>query len=158
MSDMWGGSGGDKSHLMTGMLVGKLSAAKGDIEYLERALRNTRISLDNVGSDSISAFAEANAWRQLALELIDEIKNPDTPRRFSAPDADVERARLLQHVHKRSYESSVEKGRKNGAYKIMPNAYRMAKEGSIAKVRGYLDELNDEIAKRKTGEIKRFDF
>ena len=144
-----GGNGGDKSHLMTGMLAGKLSAAKGDIDDLERALSISRKSLDNVGVDSIAVNAERNAWRELALTLLDELKNPDAPRRFSVPDADVERARLLQHVHKRSYEASVEKGRKTGAYEAMPNAYRMAKEESIAKVRGYLDELTDEIAKRK---------
>lgn len=159
MSDMFGGNGGsDKSHLLAGMLMGNLSAAKGDIKDLEQALKNTRESLNNVGSEAITAFAECNAWKELALTLVDEIKNPENPRRFSAPDADSERARLLQNVHRQSYEASVNKGIMNGVYNIIPNAYAKAKTESILKVRGYLAELIEEDSKRRNGVKSRFKF
>ncbi len=53
----------------------------------------------------LEVFADRDAYKALAHAIILELMNPEMPRRYSLPDAHTERAQLLDHVNRQSWDA-----------------------------------------------------
>lgn len=95
--------------------------------------------------------AGRDAHKHLNEVMVAELNDPEGARRFSAPEADLERGRLLQDTHRQSWEESIK--RNKAAHQISPEAIVLAREKAQQSLREYRDEAI--AAQEKRAQLKK---
>jgi hypothetical protein len=88
---------------------------------------------DAVGKQ-VNIVADRDAHKILSKAIIDELKHLEKPRKFSSPDADLDRGRLLQETYRQSWEATVARVKKDDITALWPEAIEASRKRALKKV------------------------
>lgn len=130
----------DAEAMWLGATVGAAKVA-GKLVSAEEALAAAETSLDAAMAAQLTLLSDRDAYRKLAEVMVEELKDPTKARRFSDPNADSERATLLEETHRMSWKEHVEQAKQIPNFALTPKAVEMSKQRSRKKVLGYREQM-----------------
>ena len=94
---------------MEALWLGTLTGASTKIRDISKKLANAENAAGMSIGYHIITIADRDAQKKVLKTVIEELKHPENGVRFSAPDADVERAGLLANTYRQSWEKLANK-------------------------------------------------
>lgn len=82
------------------MFLGAVVGSKDVIDLANTKIEKLSANLSTITGKNINNIAEAAAYKRLSEVIVDELQNPEKPKRFSDPSNAKGRALLLEATHK----------------------------------------------------------
>lgn len=144
----WGGFFGDANSqraddaeaMWIGTAFGAAKAVKNIRAEHEAELEAITHHLELAVGNQIALGADRDAHKQLTEAIVGELKHPEQERRFSVPENDLARGRLLQEAHRHSFEATLERVKAAGNTSATPRALQQARERGDKALAGYRDD------------------